>query len=109
MGRYYGPDKLRPFMMGLWNSEDWLNGQWSEDDQKAFDFLYDFNVLGYAPFRSNFDDILNEKSWNSYSKRYGLDYSDIMDPRTFHNHFNQSSMASRTFAFVSSNVKRLYG
>lgn len=107
-GTYYGPDWLRPYAMALWNTEDWLNGEWSKSDQEAFDILYDFNVFGISPFRDNFDRILNEKAWNAYSKRYGLTYADIKDPRKYHTAFGQSQLMNGGVNFVSRNLKRLY-
>lgn len=108
MGTYYGPEVFRPYAMALWNTEDWLNGTWSEADQNAFDILYDFNVFGYNPWRSHVDDILNAKAWDAYSDRYDLDYSDIKDPRKFHNNFGQTRLVNGGLNFVSQNIKRLY-
>lgn len=107
-GKYYGSDWLRPYAMAFWNPKEWLNGQWSKADQDAFDFLYDQNFFGFTPFKNQFDDILNEKSWNSYSAVNQLNYGDIKDPRKFHNNFGSMSGVTHTLQFVSSNVKRLY-
>lgn len=108
---YYGPDALRPYAMAFWHTSEWLEGPWSKLDQDAFDFLYDLNILGYTPFKNEFEKIQAEKNWDFYSNRYGLTYSDIKDPIKFHNNFGAMS-GSRQFYnslnFVSSNVKRLY-
>lgn len=108
---YYGPDFLRPYAMAVWNTEDWLNGSWSKEDQAAFDLLYDFNVMGIRPFGSNFDRILDQKDWDFYSGRYDLTYSDIKDPRKFHNSFGNATGMKQVGSYlnyVSDNVKRLY-
>lgn len=109
MGSYYGPDWLRPYAMAFWNTEDWLNGEWTKQDQEAFDILYGFSVFGYNPVRDNFDRILNAKAWDNYAERNGLDYSDIKDPRKFSSSFGQSQLVTGGLNFVSSNIKRLYG
>lgn len=99
MGQYYGPKHLKPYMMAFWDTESWLNGEWSKEDQDAFNFLYDFSL-----FRGKFDEILDAKSHAAYLRNNQLDYSDVYDPRKL----KSVTTHSQAVNFVSRNIGRLY-
>lgn len=99
MGTYYGPDFLKPYMMAFWDTESWLNGPWSENDQNAFNLLYDFSL-----FRGKFDQILDKKVNAAYLSANQMTYSDVYDPRKL----KSNSVGGQTINFLSSNIKRLY-
>lgn len=100
MGRYYGPKELEDYMMAFWDTENWLlNSGWNESKQNAFDNLY-----SYSLFRSQFDRILDKRDRDYYLYRYGMDYSNVRDPRKL----TVTGNLGMALNFVSDNVKRLY-
>lgn len=105
MGTYYGPKEFGPYVQAFWDPVGFLDGEWSYDKQKAFSNLYNFSIGGWSPFRNQFDSILDARNDQLYLDRYGLDYSDVKDPRKF---VHGSSPVVHTLNFVSDNVKRLY-
>lgn len=100
MGQYYGPKFLEDYMMAFWDTKNWLMGSgWNERKQEVFDNLY--NLPG---FHNTFDRLLDTRDREYYLRRYGMDYSNVRDPRKI----AVSGVISSSINFVSDNVKRLY-
>lgn len=85
------------------NTSEWLYGEWNEDKLHTFQALYSLPVV-----HQYFDYLLDIRSDNEYLRRYGMDYSDIHDPRKLNSTRSASALASRTFEMVSSNINDLY-
>lgn len=100
---YYGPDSLFEFADAIHHPKEWLYGPWSKEKYEAYKFL---NII---PGISHYMDyLLDIRSDEEYLRRYGMDYTDIHDPRKL----RQTSSSGRFYGFgmnfVSSNIKRLY-
>lgn len=78
---------------------DWLYGEYDEEKLKQFQVAY--SVPGV---RDYLDYLLDRRSDQEYLRRYGMDYSDIHDPRKL----RQTGSGSRVISNVSSNVSSLY-
>lgn len=82
---------------------DWLYGEWSEQKLKEFEILHNIPIV------SNYMDyVLDHRADQEYLDRYGMDYSDIHDPRKLHQFSSGSSFVGSSVNFVSSNLHRLY-
>lgn len=104
---YYGPDEWSEYVDAFWHPKEWINSEWSKAKQDAFNNLYDLGVLGWYPFRDEFDKILNDRNNELYMGRYDLDYSDVKDPRKLST-TSSVKVLGNGINFVSSNIKRLY-
>lgn len=106
MGTYYGPKVLEPYMQAFWDPVGFLDGEWSQEKQQAFNNLYNLHIFGTRPFGDQFDIILDNRNDSRYMSRYGISWSDVKDPRKLsqsrHSTFNSS------LNFVSSNIDKLY-
>lgn len=80
----------------------WLYGEWSKEKLRHYELLHQVPVLsGYMDY------LLDIRADDEYLRRYGMDYSDIHDPRKL----RQSSSGSRALGSVlqvSSNIAMLY-
>lgn len=103
---YYGPLEHIEYIDAFYNPTQWLNSEWSHGKQQAFNDLYNFNILGHAPFRTKFDTILDSRDDQLYLDRYDLDWPDVRDPRNLKQ--SRHSLSLSQLNFVSDNVKRLY-
>lgn len=82
---------------------EWLYGDWSEDKLKKF------TALNSIPgVRNYMDYLLDRRSDQEYLSRYGMDYSDIHDPRKLRQTSSGARALGSAFEFVSDNVKTLY-
>lgn len=82
---------------------EWLYGEWNEKKYKeylAWNSIY--------PARLLFDYILDSRAADEYLNRYGMDYSDIHDPRKMPNASSGTALAGYALNFVSKNVEKLY-
>lgn len=106
------PVRLAQFLYGEWKRgadfennavSDWLYSDWSEEKYKQY-----LALRSVAPVRMYFDYLLDYRGANEYLNRYGMDWSDIHDPRKLA--LNQSGTALGGYAlnFVSRNVSKLY-
>lgn len=84
--------------------KDWLYGEWNEQKVKEFELLHRVDIVG-----DYMDYLLDLRSDQEYLNRYGMDWSDIHDPRKLHSTASGSRLAGSTLNFVSKNVHRLYG
>lgn len=106
MGTYYGPKELEPYMQAFWDPVGFLDGEWSEDKQKAFNNLYNLQIFGTRPFGNTFDSILDNRNDQRYMDRYGLSWANVKDPRKLSQ--SRSSTLNSAINFVSSNIDKLY-
>lgn len=80
----------------------WLYGEWSEEKLRKYEMLN--AVPGIHQYM---DYLLDIRADNEYLRRYGMDYSDIHDPRKLRQASSGSS-AFGTILNVSKNVAELY-
>lgn len=78
---------------------DWLYGEYDEEKLRQFQVAY-----AIPGVRDYLDYLLDRRSDQEYLRRYGMDYSDIHDPRKL----RQTGSGSRVISNVSSNVSSLY-
>ena len=77
----------------------WLYGEYDDQKLRQFEFLY--SVPGV---RNYMDMLLDYRRDKEYLHRYGMDYSDIHDPRKLHS----VASTARTISYVSDMVEKLY-
>lgn len=82
---------------------EWLYGDYDEEKLQQFNFYYQLPVV-----RQYFDYLLDLRADKEYMSRYGLDWTDVHDPRKLRSTSSGSAFIRSGFNFVSSNVKRLY-
>lgn len=101
---YYGPDSLFEFADAINHPKEWLYGPWSEEKYRTYKFL---NIV--PGVRDYMDYLLSVRSDEEYLRRYGMDYSDIHDPRKLSQTGSFQNLGRSSVSYVSSNIKRLYG
>lgn len=78
-------------------------GNYDEKKYKEFNFWYS------VPFiRPLMDYDIDKARSDSYMQRFGLNYSDILDPRKMLDHQSTSNLYGSGMNFVSSNWRKLY-
>lgn len=83
--------------------DTWLYGSYDKQKYDAFTALYAVPYLhDYIDWR------LDVRSAEEYMNRYGMDYSDIHDPRKLQSTGSQTRVIQNGYNFVSKNVSRLY-
>ena len=85
------------------NLQDWLYGDWDEDKLHKFEALYRIPVIG-----DYMDYLLDIRSDDEYLQRYGMDYSDIHDPRDLHQSNSGSRIVQSAYRMISRNIDLLY-
>lgn len=82
---------------------EWLYGSW---DKEKYDR---YKLLNAIPGISHYMDyLLDIRADNEYLNRYGMDYSDIHDPRKLSQTGSSAVLGGYAYHFVSKNVNRLY-
>lgn len=82
---------------------DWLYGDYNETKLRQFTLLHNI------PFVSNYMDyLLDLRANNEYLERYGMDYTDVHDPRKLSSVRSGSQLVGSSLNFVSKNVDKLY-
>lgn len=82
---------------------EWLYGEWDETKYKQY------LALNAVPGISHYMDyLLGYRSANEYLNRYGMDWSDIHDPRKLDLSNSGTALARFGLNFVSRNVSKLY-
>lgn len=82
---------------------EWLYGDYDEEKLKHFELLHNVPVV------SNYMDyLLDYRADSEYLKRYGLDWTDVHDPRKLRSVGSGVRFMGAGINFVSSNVTRLY-
>lgn len=83
--------------------DEWLYGDWNEQKYK------DYKMLNSVPIvRDYMDYMLSVRSDNEYLRRYGMDYSDIHDPRKLSQSGSSSRLNSHGYNMISRNISKLY-
>lgn len=82
---------------------EWLYGDYDETKLRQFALLH--NVPGLSNYM---DYLLDIRADQEYMERYGLDYSDIHDPRKLRSTESFGRFAVGGLNFISDNVKKLY-
>ena len=100
---YIGNDVIHGRTINDNSFSDWLYGDWNEEKFKQYEILH------AVPGISNYMDyLLDYRADQEYLRRYGMDYTNIHDPRKL----RQTNSSARTvnfgLNFVSSNVSHLY-
>lgn len=82
---------------------EWLYGEYDEEKLTQFELLHNIPVIGaYMDYK------LDVRADQEYLNRYGMDYSDIHDPRKLKQTSSGSRMYGSSLNFVSKNVDKLY-
>lgn len=82
---------------------EWLYGEYNEEKLAKFQALYSVPGL-----RNYMDYLLDRRNDKEYLERYGMDYSDIYDPRKLSQVNSGSRIYGSTVHFVSKNLESLY-
>lgn len=83
---------------------DWLYGDYNERKLRQFEALHNIPGLG-----NYMDYLLDIRADEEYLDRYGMDYTDIHDPRKLRSTNSGSRLIGSAMNYVSKNVERLYG
>lgn len=83
--------------------------EWLYEDNWNETKLQQYELLNSIPIVSNYMDyLLSRRSDQEYLDRYGMDYTDIHDPRKLSQTSSASDVIRSGLNFVSDNIKRLY-
>lgn len=83
---------------------EWLYADdWNQAKLEEFERRY-----AIPGFRQYLDYLLDRRADSEYLNRYGMDYSDIHDPRKLRETNSAAHLYGSVYNFVSDNVKRLY-
>lgn len=82
---------------------EWLYGEWTEDKYKQYLALHSVPVVGQY-----MDYLLDYRGGREYLNRYGMDWSDIHDPRKLALSNSGTALARYGVNFVSKNISKLY-
>lgn len=85
------------------NVSKWLYGDWNEEKLRQFQIAY--SVPGV---RDYLDYLLDRRADEEYLGRYGMDYSDIHDPRKLRTSGSLPRSLGSSYRMVSRNVEKLY-
>lgn len=100
---YYGPSWLGEVYDAVTNTEQWLYGPWNKEKYDVYTRLNSF-----GPMRDYMDLLLDRRSDSEYLRRYGMDYSDIHDPRKLRQSSSTARVYGSSYTMISRNVSRLY-
>ena len=81
----------------------WLYGEYDESKYQEFTLLYSLPHV-----RDYMDMLLDRRSTQEYLDRYGMDYSDIHDPRKLRSTGSTSRLYGSGYTMISRNLSRLY-
>lgn len=83
--------------------------EWLYEDNWSETKLRQYELLDAVPIIHQYMDyLLSRRSDQEYLDRYGMDYSDIHDPRKLRQSSAASTLISSGVNFVSDNISRLY-
>lgn len=100
---YYGPSWLGEAYDAFTNTEAWLYGPWTKEKYETY------KALNLVPGVSHYMDyLLDVRRDEEYLRRYGMDYTDLHDPRKLSQTGSYSRLGGYTLNFVSRNIHRLY-
>lgn len=98
-------DNINAFFDGMYHNPfaDWMtDGDWNETKYQQFNLLYS------TPLRYYMDAVLDDRRAEEYLDRYGMDYTDIHDPRRLTGTSSTASFLSAGYRMVSKNIEKLY-
>lgn len=98
-------DNINAFFDGMYHNPfaDWMtDGDWNETKYQQFNLLY------ATPLRYYMDAVLDHRSAEEYLDRYGMDYTDIHDPRKLTGTSSTATFVSSGYRMVSRNIEKLY-
>lgn len=82
---------------------EWLYGEYDEKKLTQFELLHTIGPVGaYMDYK------LDLRADNEYLNRYGMDYSDVHDPRKLKQTSSGSRMYGSSLNYVSKNLEKLY-
>lgn len=81
---------------------EWLYGEYDQEKLTQFELLYATPLKYYMDYK------LNVRADEEYLNRYGMDYSDIHDPRKLKQTSSAAAMYGHALNYVSKNLHRLY-
>lgn len=85
------------------SSMAWLYGEYDKEKLRQFEALHNVPVV------SNYMDyLLDVRADEEYLRRYGMDYSDIHDPRKLKQVRSGSALYGSALNWVGKNIGRLY-
>lgn len=83
--------------------DGWITGPYTE--QK----YYEFSMLHSLPYVGDYMDyVLDKRQTEEYFDRYGMDYTNIHDPRKVPSFGSTTRLYGNAYNFVSKNLNRLY-
>lgn len=97
-----GNDTLEDNGISRWLYEG-LEGKWTQSDQDRFEKMYSVDGM-----RQYLDYLLDRRTRENLFNLYGIQYSDIRDPRNVAGVRSTAAMNQFAINFVSDNIKRLY-
>lgn len=83
--------------------EGWLYSSWSEEKYNQY-LLMD----SFYPLHLWMDYLLDKRGTSEYLDRYGMDYSDIHDPRKLSSTDSSRNLLTYGQRMVSKNINKLY-
>lgn len=82
---------------------DWLYSDWSEQKYE------DYKILDMVPGVHHYMDyLLDVRADNEYLSRYGMDYSNIHDPRKLNQTSSANALYGMGYRMISKNIEKLY-
>lgn len=91
----------------FWNfftdPKGWLYSDWTEEKYRQYQILRHIPVVN-----SYVDYLLDARQLEEYLNRYGMDYTDIHDPRKLSTTQSGDRLITGALNFVSKNVIKLY-
>lgn len=96
-------DFSAPFSF-VYGMDQWLYGSWNKEKYSTYTVLN--NIPGVSDYM---DTLLDRRTAQEYLDRYGLDYTDIHDPRKLPGGKSSAvRVGMNALQFVSKNVSKLY-
>lgn len=81
----------------------WLYGDWNEEKLRKFQIAY-----AIPGVRDYMDYLLDRRADQEYLNRYGMDYTDIHDPRKLRTSGSYPRVVGSVYRMVSRNIDKLY-
>lgn len=82
---------------------DWLYSNWSEQKYE------DYKILDMVPgVHQYMDYLLDKRADSEYLSRYGMDFTDIHDPRKLSQTSSANSLYGFGYRMISKNIDSLY-
>lgn len=98
-------DNIDALFDGMYHNPfaDWLvDDDWNADKYQQFTLLY------ATPLHYYMDAVLDNRRGQEYLNRYGMDYSNIHDPRRLSGTSSVSGFLGSGYRMISKNIEKLY-